>query len=124
MSKKKVRNSNIELLRIFSMLFIIMGHLVDQTSFLSKEMTLDNAFITFEGMGARIATNIFLIISVWFLVDDVVGASKAVLRIYKEEFLKEQLVKQGLEDVYRRFNVKRVSEEHERLFETIQNMIV
>ena len=52
-------------------------------------------------------------------VEDAVGASKAVLRIYHEDGLKDRLVAQGLEDVHSRFNARRVSEEHEELFEMI-----
>lgn len=52
-------------------------------------------------------------------VDDVIGASKAVLRIYQEDGLKNRLVIQGLKDVHSRFNARRVSEEHGKLFEQI-----
>lgn len=52
-------------------------------------------------------------------VDDVVGASKAVLRIYQEDGLKDRLVIQGLKDVHSRFNARRVSDEHGTLFERI-----
>lgn len=52
-------------------------------------------------------------------VDDYVGASKSVLRIYQENGLKDKLVTQGLEDVHNRFNARRVSEEHGKLFEQI-----
>ena len=52
-------------------------------------------------------------------VDDYVGASKAVLRIYQESGLKDKLAAQGLEDVHSRFMARRVSEEHEKLFERI-----
>lgn len=50
-------------------------------------------------------------------VDDAAGASKAVLRIYKEKDLKEKIIAQGLEDVHNRFNARRVSEEHSKLFD-------
>ena len=50
-------------------------------------------------------------------VDDAVGTSKAVLRIYQEDGLKDRLVAQGLEDVHEKFNARRVSEEHGKLFE-------
>ena len=50
-------------------------------------------------------------------VDDAVVASKAVLRIYQEDGLKDRLVAQGLEDVHEKFNARRVSEEHGKLFE-------
>ena len=52
-------------------------------------------------------------------VDDDVGASNAVMRIYQEDELKDKLVTQGLEDVHNRFNARRVSEEHGKLFEKI-----
>lgn len=50
-------------------------------------------------------------------VDDAVGASEAVLRIYQEDGLKDRLVAQGMEDVHNRFNARRVSDEHGKLFE-------
>ena len=50
-------------------------------------------------------------------VDDDIGASEAVLRIYREDGLRDRLVAQGLEDVHNRFNARRVSEEHGKLFE-------
>ena len=50
-------------------------------------------------------------------VDDAIGASEAVLRIYREAGLKDRLVTRGMEDVHNRFNARRVSEEHGKLFE-------
>lgn len=52
-------------------------------------------------------------------VDDVTGASEAVLRIYQESGLKDELVAHGYEDVHKRFNARRVSEEHGMLFENM-----
>lgn len=49
-------------------------------------------------------------------VDDDIGASKAVLRILREDGLRKKIVSQGLEDVHNRFNARRVSEEHSKLF--------
>ena len=49
-------------------------------------------------------------------VDDDIGASKAVLRILREDGLRKKIVPQGLEDVHNRFNARRVSEEHSKLF--------
>ena len=49
-------------------------------------------------------------------VDDADGASKAVLQIYQEDGLRDRLVAQGMEDVHNRFNARRVSEEHSKLF--------
>lgn len=52
-------------------------------------------------------------------VDDVAGASNAVMRIYREDELKDRLVAQGLEDVHDRFDARRVSDEHGKMFENI-----
>lgn len=52
-------------------------------------------------------------------VDDALEASEAVLRIYQENKLRNRLVMQGLEDVHNRFNARRVSEEHGKLFERL-----
>ena len=52
-------------------------------------------------------------------MDDDIGASEAVLRIYLDKSLKDKLVLQGMEDVHNRFNARRVSEEHEILFENM-----
>lgn len=49
-------------------------------------------------------------------VDDDIVASKAVLRILREDGLRKKIVAQGLEDVHNRFNARRVSEEHSKLF--------
>lgn len=50
-------------------------------------------------------------------VDDAVSASEAVLRLYRESGLRDRVVAQGMEDVHNRFNARRVSEEHGKLFE-------
>lgn len=49
-------------------------------------------------------------------VDDDIGTSKAVLRILREDGLRKKIVAQCLEDVHNRFNARRVSEEHSKLF--------
>ena len=50
-------------------------------------------------------------------VDDAAGASKAVLQIHKNNELREKLIVHGLQDVYDKFNVRRVAAEHGELFE-------
>ena len=50
-------------------------------------------------------------------IDDAIGASQAVLQIYQETELKNRLITQGLKDVHAKFNARRVSKEHEKLFE-------
>lgn len=53
-------------------------------------------------------------------VDADVEASEAVLQIYQDDELRNRLVVQGMEDVHNRFNARRVSEEHGRLFEIMK----
>lgn len=49
-------------------------------------------------------------------VDDYNAVYKAVMRIYDDEDLRDDLVKHGMENV-KRFNAKRVAKEHEDVFE-------
>lgn len=53
-------------------------------------------------------------------VDDANGASEAVMRIYRDEVLRDRFVEQGLEDVYSRFNARRVSKEHMELIDKMR----
>lgn len=77
----KVRNSNIELLRIISMLFIVMGHFVGQSKFNNYSYTINSYVIAILSQGSRIATNIFLFIGIWNMVDKKFD-SKRILKIY------------------------------------------
>ena len=52
-------------------------------------------------------------------VDDVTGASEAVLRIYSDEKLKNVLIKVGLETVNKKYDARRVSNETGKLFEEL-----
>ena len=52
-------------------------------------------------------------------VDDVTGASEAVLRIYSDEKLKNVLIKVGLETVNKKYDARRVSNETDKLFEEL-----
>lgn len=80
---KIVRNSNIELLRIIAMLFIVMGHFVDQSNFNLYDESVNSMIISFLSMGACIGTNLFLIIGVWFMVDQLFMAKK-VIKLYSQ----------------------------------------
>jgi len=65
----RLRNSNIELLRIIAMLFIVMGHFNGQAGFNHFSLLPNSVLVTILGSGSRIAVNIFLIIGAWFMVD-------------------------------------------------------
>lgn len=52
-------------------------------------------------------------------MDDVVGASTAVLKLYLNNNLKSKLIDKGLETVYKKFDVQRMTRETEKLFEEV-----
>lgn len=52
-------------------------------------------------------------------VDDFKSASKIVIQLYKNNDICTRVVKQGCIDVHSKFNVKRVSKEHENLFSNL-----
>lgn len=68
-NKKKARNSNIELVRIFSMFFIVSGHFISQSGNIEYSFCVNDYLLVFIGSASRIAVNVFLIISVWYMVD-------------------------------------------------------
>lgn len=72
---KKVRNSNIEFLRIVSMLFIVCGHMINQGGIGTTGGKLVYMLL---GSGARIAVNIFLLIGVWFMVGSKFKAKRVI----------------------------------------------
>lgn len=63
------RFSNIELLRIVSMFMVILGHYYCQSAFPDIKITsLNQVFMQFLASGSKIAVDIFIIISGYFLV--------------------------------------------------------
>lgn len=50
-------------------------------------------------------------------MDDAVAASESVMQVYYQNDLKNKLVTHGLENVYKNFDARRVSQEHINLFE-------
>ncbi|ORX73465.1 hypothetical protein BCR32DRAFT_285625 [Anaeromyces robustus] len=69
--KPKERQSNIELLRIISMIFIIMHHFSvhGKFKFNNKTITMNRLWIQFMNMGGKINVNIYVLISGYFLVN-------------------------------------------------------
>ena len=55
-------------------------------------------------------------------VDDATKASEAVQRIYQDDGLRYRMMAQGFKDVHNKFNARRVSEEHGKLFEIISEV--
>lgn len=82
----KVRDSNIELLRIICMLIIIAHHCVVHGGAIYMENSLNKWIAIFLVPGGKIAFDCFLAISTWFLVD--------------QKFKSERLIKIWLEVLF------------------------
>ncbi len=76
----KIRNSNIELLRIIAILFIILSHIGIFVTHNYLLINKTNYFIskTFTLLG-EVGTNIFIIISSWFLIDSKIKTKKILV---------------------------------------------
>ncbi len=68
-TKRHIRQSNLELLRLLAMFCIVANHLVGQGDVLRDAVGLNYIFSFFMSQAARISVNIFLIIGCWFMVD-------------------------------------------------------
>lgn len=81
----KKRNSNFELLRIISMLFIIAGHFVGQSGMSDcyTGIGLTTYSVLFLESGARAGTLLFLFLGCWFMVDSSFRASK-IIKLYSQ----------------------------------------
>lgn len=77
-----LRNSNFEILRIISMLFIIAGHLTIQSGILNTN-SFNKLWAIIFGSAFGIADNIFILISSYFLTDCKFSV-KRVLKVYLE----------------------------------------
>lgn len=77
------RNSNFEVLRLLSILFVVMEHFITQSP-LSQASQLGHGIINaILGSGARIAVNVFIILGSWFAIDARFKAER-IVRMYLE----------------------------------------
>lgn len=67
-AKKKPRSSNLELLRILCILFIISDHFVGQSGVLETTGMAESFFYAALSSMSRVSCSIFIIISAWFSV--------------------------------------------------------
>ena len=79
--KNKIRNSNIELLRIVAMFFIVSGHFISQSGNIEYSFSINDFILVFLGSASRIAVNVFLIVGVWYMVDSTFSAER-ILKLY------------------------------------------
>lgn len=66
---KAPRQSNFELLRLLAMLAIVAGHLFSEGGLIARATPGTLLPSLLLGCGARIATNVFVLLGCWFLVD-------------------------------------------------------
>lgn len=69
MMKKSIRMSNIEILRIISIIMIIMHHYVLNTEAIYTEKSLNYYISHFFFIGGKLGVNVFVLISGYFLVN-------------------------------------------------------
>ncbi len=82
MKPAKIRDSNLELLRILAMFAILFYHFYTQTAiFKSPVATFPHWFAMFFGSFGRSAVNLFVVIGAWHLID-LPFRSIRVLRLY------------------------------------------
>ena len=67
--QSKVRNSNMELLRIFSMVIIVLSHYVYHGGLLDQEFSVNQAFAQFLKMGGKLGVTCFVLISAYYLIE-------------------------------------------------------
>lgn len=78
------RNSSIEMLRIFAMLLIVLNHGLQTLPLQLADPWVNgvnNVLMNFGGVG----DNLFFMITVWFLTDEIPSMKKSVLRVYNIE---------------------------------------
>lgn len=83
MGIKTGRNSSFELLRILCTIFIVFGHLFGQGIGLENLSTANMIFAHYVGSLSRISVDLFVMISVWFMVEKKFEM-KRVLKIYAQ----------------------------------------
>lgn len=79
------RNSNIELLRIISMLFIVAHHFVGQGRYYCNSFTALNYINYILSFAAIIFVNVFLMIGIWYMLGSTFKASR-IVSLYAQLF--------------------------------------
>lgn len=77
----KARNSNIEMLRLIAMFFIIAGHYLSYSGLMETTSGINQILSYLIGSGARVAVSVFLIIGIWYMADSKANA-KRILSLY------------------------------------------
>lgn len=77
------RESNLELCRIISMMIIILNHIVSLSGVIDRETFTGNTVISLIFLlGGKFGTNVFVILGLYFLVDQKKFNAKKIARIW------------------------------------------
>lgn len=69
MMQNRMRQSNMELLRIFSMIIIILSHYVYHGGILEQKFAINQVFAQFLKMGGKLGVTCFIFISAYYLIE-------------------------------------------------------
>lgn len=85
---QKQRNSNLELLRIISMVLIVMHHYAVHGGFqlLEKNLSLNKIIIQILSGGGQLGVNLFILISGYFLIDSKFKINKFLKLVFETFF--------------------------------------
>lgn len=86
MKEKSVRQSNIELLRIFSMLLIISFHYVYKSGYTYEYFSMNTFIVKIIYFFGELGVNLFFLISGYFLVKSKFSLKKLILLILEVDF--------------------------------------
>jgi len=85
-SSIKTRESNMELLRIISMIFIIFFHLISNSNFQYEELNVNNLFIKSGVFFGELGVNLFILITGYYLCKSKPSFKKIVLLLFEVFF--------------------------------------
>ena len=84
MNKKQPRNSNIELLRIFSMFFIVLAHCIGSVTNIETDTGIPFFTKVLFGSWSILGVYLYVIISAWFLCDKELSSKGFVKTLLKD----------------------------------------
>ena len=82
-NKIKTRESNIELLRIISIILIICFHYVYKSNFLYTELNINTLFIKNMWFFGELGVNLFILITGYYMLKNKVSLKKIILLIFQ-----------------------------------------
>lgn len=86
MEKNKVRNSNLEILRILSMILIIIHHYVVHGNFNWECISANKMVLEFLSLGGKLGVNCFVLITGYFMINSQISIKKIVKLVLEVVF--------------------------------------